>query len=75
MVRAQVPGLVRTSSASCGSGTPSSATRARRCITFAEDVDYVYPHRCWTCMVPCLIREDMVVDEVDGQLHTYCHEI
>ena len=32
-----------------------------------EDVDYQYPHRCWTCMVPCLVREDMVMDEVDGQ--------
>jgi len=40
----------------------------------AEDVDYVYPHRCWTCMVPCLVREDMVVDKVDGQWRTYCHE-
>ncbi len=34
----------------------------------AESVDYVYPHRCWTCMVPCLVREDMVIDEVDGQV-------
>ena len=25
-------------------------------------------------MVPCLIREDMVVDEVDGQVRTYCSE-
>jgi len=32
-----------------------------------EDTGYVYPHRCWTCMVPCLIREDIVMDEVDGQ--------
>jgi propane monooxygenase large subunit len=24
-----------------------------------EDVDYVYPARCWTCMVPCLVREDI----------------
>jgi propane monooxygenase large subunit len=40
----------------------------------AESVDYVYPHRCWTCMVPCLVREDMVIDEVDGQVRTYCHE-
>ena len=40
----------------------------------AENVDYVYPHRCWTCMVPCLVREDMVMDEVDGQVRTYCHE-
>ena len=41
----------------------------------AEDVDYVYPHRCWTCMVPCLVREDMVMQEVDGQWRTYCHEV
>src|SRR5712691_1198063 len=40
----------------------------------AEDVDYVYPHRCWTCMVPCLVREDMVIDQVEGQWRTYCHE-
>ena len=39
-----------------------------------EDVDYQYPHRCWTCMVPCLVREDMVMAEVDGQWRTYCHE-
>jgi propane monooxygenase large subunit len=25
-------------------------------------------------MVPCLIREDTVVDEVDGQVRTYCSE-
>ena len=43
-------------------------------ITFDADTDYVYPHRCWSCMVPCLIREDMVVDEVDGQVRTYCSE-
>ena len=40
-----------------------------------EDVDYQYPHRCWTCMVPCLVREDMVIDEVNGQVRTYCHEM
>src|SRR6202521_5719623 len=39
-----------------------------------EDVDYQYPHRCWTCMVPCLIREDMVTEKVDGQWRTYCSE-
>jgi propane monooxygenase large subunit len=39
-----------------------------------EDVNYQYPHRCWTCMVPALIREDLVVDEVDGQVRTYCSE-
>ena len=42
-------------------------------ITF-EDVDYQYPHRCWTCMVPALIREDIVMEEVDGQVRTYCSE-
>ena len=25
-------------------------------------------------MVPCLVREDMVTAEVDGQWRTYCHE-
>lgn len=39
-----------------------------------EDVGYEYPHRCWSCMVPCLIRQDMVVDKVDGQWKTYCSE-
>jgi propane 2-monooxygenase large subunit len=39
-----------------------------------EDTGYVYPHRCWTCMVPCLIREDTVFDEVDGEWRTYCSE-
>lgn len=39
------------------------------------DTGYVYPHRCWSCMVPCLIREDFVVDEVDGELYTYCSEL
>jgi propane monooxygenase large subunit len=37
-----------------------------------EDVGYVYPHRCWTCMVPCMIREDTIMDTVDGQVRTYC---
>ena len=40
----------------------------------AEDVNYWYPQRCWTCMVPCLVREDMVYAEVDGVVRTYCHE-
>ncbi|MBN8633645.1 MAG: methane monooxygenase, partial [Rhodobacterales bacterium] len=44
-------------------------------ITFNEETGYVYPHRCWSCLVPCLIREDMVVDEIDGQLHTFAHEL
>jgi propane 2-monooxygenase large subunit len=40
-------------------------------ITFAE-VNYQHPLRCWTCMVPCLIREDTIVDEVDGEWRSYC---
>lgn len=44
-------------------------------MTHAGDLTgYVYPHRCWTCLVPCLIREDFVVDEVDGELYTYCSD-
>jgi propane monooxygenase large subunit len=43
-------------------------------ILFNSDVGYSYPHRCWSCMVPCLIREDFVCDEVDGKLYTYCSE-
>ncbi|SNR34807.1 propane monooxygenase large subunit [Haloechinothrix alba] len=38
------------------------------------NIDYQYPHRCWTCMVPCLIRQDTVHDKVDGQWRTYCSE-
>jgi propane monooxygenase large subunit len=49
--------------------------RGEKIITFNEDVGYVYPHRCWSCLVPCLIREDMVVDEIDGQIHTFAHEL
>jgi propane monooxygenase large subunit len=41
---------------------------------FNADVGYVYPHRCWSCLVPCFIREDFVCDEVDGQIYTYCSE-
>ena len=44
-------------------------------VTFNQDTGYVYPHRCWSCLVPCLIREDMVVDEIDGELHTFAHEL
>ncbi|MBJ2151787.1 aromatic/alkene/methane monooxygenase hydroxylase/oxygenase subunit alpha [Paracoccus sp. IB05] len=47
----------------------------QKVITFNEETGYVYPHRCWSCLVPCLIREDMVVDEIDGQLHTFAHEL
>jgi propane monooxygenase large subunit len=43
-------------------------------ILFNSDVGYVYPHRCWSCMVPCLIREDFTYDTVDGKVFTYCSE-
>ena len=50
------------------------STPGEKVILFNSDTGYVYPHRCWSCMVPCLIREDFVCDEVDGQ-YTYCSEI
>jgi len=43
-------------------------------VLFNADVGYVYPHRCWSCMVPCLIREEFCCDEVDGKMYTYCSE-
>ena len=45
-----------------------------KAIAFEADADYQYPNRCWTCMVPCLIREDMVVEKIDGVVRTYCSE-
>ena len=44
-------------------------------ILFNQDIGYVYPHRCWSCLVPALIREDFCVAEVDGELYTYCSDI
>ena len=41
-------------------------------ILFDQENGYAYPHRCWSCMVPCLIREDIVCDEVEGKVYTYC---
>jgi len=51
-----------------------SVKNGHKPIAFEAGAEYEYPHRCWTCMVPCLIREDTVVDEVDGQVRTYCSE-
>jgi propane monooxygenase large subunit len=51
-----------------------SVKNGHKPIAFEAGADYEYPHRCWTCMVPCLVREDMVVDEVDGQVRSYCSE-
>ena len=44
-------------------------------ILFNQETGYVYPHRCWSCNVPAVIREDFCVDEVDGELYTYCSEV
>lgn len=43
-------------------------------ITFNQETGYVYPHRCWSCLCPIVIREDLVTDWVDGELYTYCSE-
>ena len=51
-----------------------SVKNGHKPIAFEAEANYEYPHRCWTCMVPCLIREDTVMDEVDGQVRTYCSE-
>lgn len=42
-------------------------------IAFA-DTGYAYPLRCWSCMLPCVLREDIVLDESDGIVRTYCSE-
>ena len=49
--------------------------RGQTIMTFNTDTGYVYPHRCWSNLVPCLIREDIVTDEIDGELYTFGHEI
>ena len=72
VVRVQVPRLVRQVRQVVGELRTALHSQWHNPIVF-EDVDYQYPHRCWT-MVPCLVREDMVMAEVDGQMRTYCHE-
>ncbi|WP_442581346.1 aromatic/alkene/methane monooxygenase hydroxylase/oxygenase subunit alpha [Mesorhizobium sp. ASY16-5R] len=49
--------------------------KGEKVLLFNSDVGYVYPHRCWSCLVPCLIREDMVVGEINGELYTFAHEL
>ena len=74
VVRAQVSGLVRRVRRLLEvvrQAQPPGETN----ILFNSDVGYVYPHRCWSCLVPCLIREDFVVDEIDGKLYTFAHEL
>jgi propane 2-monooxygenase large subunit len=51
------------------------STPGEKNILFSSDTGYVYPYRCWTCLVPCLIREDFVCDDVDGETYTYCSEV
>jgi propane monooxygenase large subunit len=46
---------------------------AHRPIAF-EANDYVYPLRCWSCMLPCVIHGDTVLDETHGEMRTYCSE-
>ncbi|MEQ1715431.1 MAG: methane monooxygenase, partial [Hyphomicrobium sp.] len=43
-------------------------------MLFDAENGYAYPHRCWSCMCPAVIREDFCVGEVDGELYTYCSE-
>ncbi len=31
-------------------------------------------HRCNTCLSPIAVREDIIVDEVNGEIQTYCSE-
>lgn len=42
-------------------------------ITFNGDVGYVYPHRCWSSLVPCVVREDIVTGEINGEVFTFAH--
>ena len=75
VVRVQVPGLVRQVRQVVGAlRRPVQEERPR-----ADLLRRATPTTCirtgaGRCMVPCLIREDTVVDEVDGQVRTYCSE-
>jgi propane monooxygenase large subunit len=51
----------------------ASEPGAGRPIGF-EDTGYAYPLRCWSCMLPCLIRPDTVLVDGDGVVRTYCSE-
>ncbi len=74
VVRVQVPGLVRQVRRLVGELQPALHAERPQPDRRPRTSSYQYPHRCWTCMVPCLVREDMVMDEVDGQMRTYCSE-
>jgi len=52
-----------------------SVKNGHKPIAFEPGAEYEYPHRCWTCMVPALIREDIVVDEVETSeaIHAAAH--
>jgi len=55
--------------------TKSSPSRGRPTSCSTRKPATSIPHRCWSCMVPALIREDFCVDEVEGKLYTYCSEL
>ena len=74
VVRAQVSGLVRRVRRVL-EVVRQAVRPGREEDPFQPGIGYVYPHRCWSCLVPCLIREDIVVDEIDGQLYTFAHEL
>ena len=74
VVRAQISGLVCRVRRLLEVVRQASAPGETN-VLFNQRPGYVYPHRCWSCMVPCLIREELVCDEVDGQIYTYCSEI
>ena len=72
VVRAQVSRLVRRVRRFLEMARQAQRTRRDQYHSSISEVGYVYPHRCWSCLVPCLIREDIVVDEIDGKMYTYC---
>ena len=75
VVRVQVPGLVRQVRQVVGElQPPVDAERAqpdRRSRT-STTCTRTAAGPAWC---PCLVREDMVMAEVDGQWRTYCHEV
>ncbi len=63
------------SSANTGGERDKLSHRSQTNMTFNADTGYVYPHRCWSSMVPCVVREDIVTDTMNGKLHTFAHEL
>ena len=74
VVRAEVPGLVRE--------VRRVLEVVRQAQPQGRDGDHLQPGRRLRLSAPvlelpgaCLIREDVVVDEIDGKLHTFAHEL